>query len=146
MKRKAWKSCCNGASQPQHIQLQAPCRSASETQHPESLPLSPARKAVLSPKIWFIPCRCLSVGCRRNQSSCAPDLSSSDRFLKLGGINPDLSAYHRHPFSARLIAEVCIPSWDDTRWRRICVWNCLPLFILPARIKGLKITLKYTLF
>lgn len=80
---------------------------------------------------------------RHNWSYCTPSLSSSERFLKLGGINPGLGDYHRHPFSTRLIAQLCVLGWDDACWRRISLSQELsPTFYFPPRTEGLKTTWK----
>lgn len=76
----------------------------------------------------------------------ATNVSSSDRFLKLGRINPGLSDYCRHPLAwcyllrythciEMLLVEAVSPS----------ARACLLLFIPLIWIKGLKITARYTL-
>lgn len=106
MQGRGWQSCCSGVGQPSSSSFGHLMLPGSEMQHLEpkpSCPVSPRGSS--APWVWFIPCKLLSGGCRHNWSCCTPSLSSSERFLKLGGINPGLGDYHRHPFSMRLICS-----------------------------------------
>lgn len=73
----------------------------SETQHPESLSCEWGRVLTNPLNNCFI-----------LWDMETTNVSSSDRFLNLGRINPGLSDYRRHPFSMGLSAEVHALHWD----------------------------------
>lgn len=123
----------------QQLQLWAPDGAWIRMQHLE--PALPAQWAPEAPQPLHLhhPLQTPLKLLRHNWSYCTSSLRSSERFLKLGGINPGLGDYHRHPFSTRLIAQLCVLGWDDTCWRRISLSQELsPTFYFPPRTEGLK--------